>query len=196
MDSEERLWRVGELARATGITVRALRHYDRVGLLVPSSRTAAGYRCYTGADVRRLHVILALRGFGLSLAEVGRTLGDDAGDPREILRRQLDAADERIRRAMAVRTRVNGMLGLLDQLTEPSVSAFVDLIEGMVLMEQRMTPEQFAAMSRRRQELAASLSDEERAEMDKRREEAMAALSPEQIEQMQRERARWRPVEA
>ena len=63
--TEQREWRIGELARATRVTVRALHHYDRLGLLVPSSRTAGGHRCYTGEDVRRLHTILALRGFGL-----------------------------------------------------------------------------------------------------------------------------------
>jgi DNA-binding transcriptional MerR regulator len=195
MDIERgRLWRVGELARATGVTVRALRHYDRLGLLTPSSRTAGGHRCYTGADVRRLHVILALRGFGLSLAEIGHTLDDVAGDPREILRRQRDAADERIRRALILRSRVTALLSTLDRLTEPSVSEFVNLIEGMVLVEQRLTPEQFEEMSRRRQELAASLSAEQRAEMHRHREEMVAALTPEQMAEMQRERARWHPA--
>ncbi|MEU8243453.1 MerR family transcriptional regulator [Actinoplanes missouriensis] len=195
MDIEEPRWRVGELARATHVTVRALRHYHRLGLLVPSSRTAGGHRCYTGADVRRLHLILALRGFGLSLAEIGRTLDDAAGDPRAILRRQLDAADERIRRATSLRARVAAVLGALDRLAEPSVSEFITLIEGMVLVEQRLTPEQFAEMGRRRSEQAAALSAEELAAMSRRRREATAALSEEQLEQMRRERDRWKPAE-
>jgi MerR family transcriptional regulator, thiopeptide resistance regulator len=50
----ERRWKVGELAGATGLTVRALHHYDRVGLLVPSERTGAGDRLHSEADVQRL----------------------------------------------------------------------------------------------------------------------------------------------
>ena len=53
----EREWRVGELARVTGLTVRTLHHYDEVGLLKPKGRTAAGSRvCFkhwTEAATRR-----------------------------------------------------------------------------------------------------------------------------------------------
>jgi MerR family transcriptional regulator, thiopeptide resistance regulator len=48
------MWSVGELARETGVTVRALHHYDEVGLLAPSARTAAGHRRYSDGDLRRL----------------------------------------------------------------------------------------------------------------------------------------------
>lgn len=58
-------WRIGDLARGTGTTVRTLHHYDQLGLLSPSSRTAGGHRCYTSEDVRRLHRVIALRSFGL-----------------------------------------------------------------------------------------------------------------------------------
>src|SRR4051794_36083355 len=95
----ERQWRIGELARATRVTVRTLHHYDRLGLLVPSSRTAGGHRCYTGEDVRRLHMIVALRGFGLSLRDIAATLAGGGEDQREILERQLAETEERIRQA-------------------------------------------------------------------------------------------------
>jgi len=42
---EEKLWKIGELAHATGLTVRTLHHYDEIGLLVPSERTQAGTAC-------------------------------------------------------------------------------------------------------------------------------------------------------
>lgn len=46
--------KIGELARRTGLTVRALHHYDAIGLLTPSARSDAGYRLYNDADVARL----------------------------------------------------------------------------------------------------------------------------------------------
>jgi DNA-binding transcriptional MerR regulator len=184
------MWRIGELARATRVTVRALHHYDRLGLLVPSSRTTGGHRCYTGDDVRRLHVILALRGFGLTLAEIAAALDQPGADPREIVRRQLDQTDERIRQATRLRTRLAGVLGALDRLAEPSTSEFVTLIEEMVTMDQPLSPEKIQEMQQHRQEMTARLSPAELAEMNRRRQEATAALTPAQLTEMQETRAR------
>jgi MerR family transcriptional regulator, thiopeptide resistance regulator len=49
---------VGEVAALAGVTVRTLHHYDRIGLLSPSGRTAAGYRQYSPSDLERLHRVL------------------------------------------------------------------------------------------------------------------------------------------
>lgn len=67
---------VGTIAGLTGVSVRTLHHYDHVGLVVPSVRTAAGYRGYTDADVERLHLVLVYRAAGLPLDEI-RVLLDD-----------------------------------------------------------------------------------------------------------------------
>ena len=69
----DRALAVGELARATGLTVRTLHHYDRLGLL-PPGRDTTGRRRYRPAEVRRLHQIVALRGFGPPLAEIAQLL--------------------------------------------------------------------------------------------------------------------------
>ncbi|MFD0476201.1 MerR family transcriptional regulator [Nonomuraea thailandensis] len=57
----EQLWKIGELAAATGLTVRTLRHFHHIGLLRPAGRSPTGHRLYTGDEVRRLYRILALR---------------------------------------------------------------------------------------------------------------------------------------
>jgi DNA-binding transcriptional MerR regulator len=49
-ETDESMGKIGELARETGLTVRTLRHYDQLGLLSPSARTAGGHRSYTGGD--------------------------------------------------------------------------------------------------------------------------------------------------
>ena len=185
--TEQQEWRIGELARATRVTVRALHHYDRLGLLVPSSRTAGGHRCYTGDDVRRLHTILALRGFGLPLRDIAAALAAGGEDPREILRRQLAETEERIRRAQQVRV---SLLGLLSRMDRPEPSQFVTLIEEMVTMSQPLTPEQIEELNRTRREWASRLSEPELAEMGRKRSEAMAAMTDEQLAEMQRTRAR------
>jgi DNA-binding transcriptional MerR regulator len=87
---------VGDLARLSGVTVRTLHHYDRIGLLTPTRRPASGYRAYSTDDALRLGQILAYRACGLELAEIARVLST-AGDERSAhLRRQLDLMDQRL----------------------------------------------------------------------------------------------------
>jgi MerR family transcriptional regulator, thiopeptide resistance regulator len=66
--------RIGEVAAATGLTVRTLHHYDEIGLLRPSERSDAGYRLYSDADVRRLYRIVAFRRLDFALDEIGALL--------------------------------------------------------------------------------------------------------------------------
>ena len=56
-DSGSMAWKVGELARRTGLSVRTLRYYDEIGLLAPSRRSEGGHRLYTAEDVVRLQRI-------------------------------------------------------------------------------------------------------------------------------------------
>lgn len=63
-------WRVSELAAERGINPRTIRYYERIGLLVASRRTAAGYRVYDRADRDRLRFILKAKAIGLSLSEI------------------------------------------------------------------------------------------------------------------------------
>jgi MerR family transcriptional regulator, thiopeptide resistance regulator len=79
---------VGDVARIAGVTVRLLHHYDDIGLLVPSGRTAAGYRRYGYAELERLQQILAYRVLGLDLDVIAKILGDPSVDPVEHLRRR------------------------------------------------------------------------------------------------------------
>ena len=52
---------VGRVAELSGVTVRTLHHYDEIGLVQPSARTAAGYRAYSAPDVERLRAVRSLR---------------------------------------------------------------------------------------------------------------------------------------
>src|SRR3954462_4391959 len=97
---------VGDLAKLTGVTVRALHHYDEIGLVRPSQRTAAGYRLYTDADVLRLQQVLLFRELGLPLEEIASAI--DATDSREELLRQHRHV------LLAKRARLDAMLAALD----------------------------------------------------------------------------------
>src|SRR6185312_7681517 len=66
--------KIQEFAKRGGVSIRALRHYDSLGLLKPSARSRSGYRLYEASDLRRLHQIVALKAFGLSLTEIAHAL--------------------------------------------------------------------------------------------------------------------------
>ena len=191
--TEERTWRVGELAEQTGLTVRTLHHYDEIGLLVPSLHNNVGHRRYTTADVRRLHHVIALRGFGFALAEIAELLDESTIDPRTLFSRQLDQVNEQIATSTRLKDQLQRVLAAIDTHAEPSAQSMIELIEGMIAMQNPLTPEQFAQLTATRTKFAESLSEEELAAMVERRRQFAAQLSPEQLEEMQRTRAALLP---
>jgi len=102
--SRDGLMSVGQVARSAGLTTKALRHYDRLGLLTPREVSADGYRWYDPAQVAHARTIARLRGLGLPLAVVRAILDDaDDGAVRRLLtehRATWQARDDRIRRAL------------------------------------------------------------------------------------------------
>jgi DNA-binding transcriptional MerR regulator len=67
-------YRIQEFARLAGVTVRALHHYDRLGLLKPLRRARSGYCLYRDSDLARLEQIVVLKFVGLPLADIGRLI--------------------------------------------------------------------------------------------------------------------------
>jgi DNA-binding transcriptional MerR regulator len=76
---------IGDVARMSGVTARTLRHYESIGLLLPSSVGDNGYRWYGHPELLRLQRILILRALGLPLAEIAELL-DEQRDEVEALR--------------------------------------------------------------------------------------------------------------
>ena len=68
--SEPELLRIGEVSARTELSIKTIRHYDDVGLVVPSARSAGGFRLYTGDDVARLIAIRRMKPLGFSLQEM------------------------------------------------------------------------------------------------------------------------------
>jgi MerR family transcriptional regulator, thiopeptide resistance regulator len=95
---EDELYTVGEVSALAHVTVRALHHYDEVGLLVPSDRSAAGYRRYSRADLARLQRILFYRALDFGLDEITRILDERDVDPLDHLRRQHGLLTDRAER--------------------------------------------------------------------------------------------------
>src|ERR1700679_2890831 len=104
-------WTVGELAQATGLSQRVLRHWEELGLVTPA-RTAAGHRRYGPGEITRLYRALALRQAGLRLAQIKTLL--DAGDPQSAattLRARLAELDADLHRRGLLRDRLGAAPG-------------------------------------------------------------------------------------
>lgn len=145
-------WKIGELARRAGVTVRALHHYDSVGLLRPSERTGGGHRLYSEADVERLYRLLALRGLGLPLEDIGPLLEreDALGDT---VRRHLARVEQQLGALEELRQRLIRLLASFDGGGEISTRRFLDAMEAMTMVERYYTPEQLQQLEQRRNEL-------------------------------------------
>ncbi|MDP9847598.1 MerR family transcriptional regulator [Streptosporangium lutulentum] len=155
-DDGERRWSIGEVARASGMTVRALRHYDEIGLLSASERIASGHRRYTESDVRRLYRVRALRTLGLSLEEIASVLADSADDlaaMREVLTAQLHGLESHAVRIQQLTHRLHGLLGQIDSASMPDPDQFMMTLEMISVFETTFTPEQREQLARRRAEL-------------------------------------------
>jgi MerR family transcriptional regulator, repressor of the yfmOP operon len=109
-DDASGLLRIQDVAAETGLTARAIRYYEEMGLLEPAARSDGAYRLYDASDLERLRFIRSLRDdAGFSLAQIGQLLEDDAArernrerfrasqDPGE-RRAILDDARERVQR--------------------------------------------------------------------------------------------------
>lgn len=99
-DEASRGHTVGEVAALTHVTVRALHHYDEIGLVSPSARSDAGYRLYQPADLARLQQVLFYRELGFRLDQIRELMADPNFDRVEALREQrrlLAAESERLR---------------------------------------------------------------------------------------------------
>ncbi len=101
-------WTVGRVAELAHVSVRTLHHYDEIGLVRPSGRTAAGYRAYSADDVERLREVLGYRRLGFGLREVAELVGDPSADAVAHLRRLRGLLLER-------RARTDAMVAAIDR---------------------------------------------------------------------------------
>jgi MerR family transcriptional regulator, thiopeptide resistance regulator len=150
---DEKRWKIGELAAATGLTVRALHHYDEIGLLVPSERTQAGHRLYDEDDIRRLYEIRALRDLGVPLSEIPDALRDGA---RTTLERHLGRVEQDIDRGRRLRALLKG---ILEDSESASGQDYMEAIEAMTMFDKYYTADQLEQLEQRREELGKERHD-------------------------------------
>lgn len=137
---------IGALAGRAGLTVRTLHHYDAIGLLRPSGRSGAGYRLYEQADVMRLHAILALRGFGCSLAAIREALAGDGIPLPDILDRQMEVLDAQVRQGQVLRERLAWLRERTERNEVTGLGEWLAALEMMHMYERYFTSDELAVL--------------------------------------------------
>ena len=115
---------VGEVAQLAGVTVRALHHYDEIGLLHPSMRTEAGYRRYTRGDLLRLQRIRLFRALDFTLDDVRTLLDAPDADLRTALVDQRAALLHRLEETQSLVTIIDRVL---DSVPAPNEERGTDM---------------------------------------------------------------------
>ena len=145
-------WKVGELAKRTGLTVRTLHHYEEIGLLAPSERTRSGHRLYGPADVERLQKIVGLRQLGLPLEGIRAAL-DGGATLASVLAQQVEHMRERIALERRLCERLESVQRWLRSTGEVSVDALIESMELTMKIESHYTAEQLEYLKQRRAQL-------------------------------------------
>lgn len=191
------MYQAKEFAELAGVTVRALHHYDRMAVLVPSARTRAGYRLYTDQDLVRVEQIVVLKFLGIPLKEIKRLLDRPAADlPSELRRQRLALTDRRRQLDRAIEAVAEAESRLMDGSAAGAdlLKHIIEVIEmqdnqnwsekyyspeGRTLVEERKklwNPELQEQVARQWAELGPDLNSAAERNLDPQSEEAAALL--------------------
>jgi len=139
----KKTWKVGELAKQTGLTVRMLHHYDKIELFSPSQSSDKGHRIYTETDIAKLQQIMSLKQLGFALDEIKGMIGNSNLNPIEVIKVQLESVKESIRIQEQLCIRLERISELLNSQQEVTAEQFINLIEVINMNKDKyFTPEQ------------------------------------------------------
>ncbi len=121
-DSDSTLLKVSDVGRRTGLTRKALRLYESLGLVEPADRTEAGYRLYDEDALRRIELINRAKVLGLTLSETKEFLhvaegccGENHPQLAALVERKLDETERRITELASLRETLHGVLDRLER---------------------------------------------------------------------------------
>lgn len=129
-------WKIGELAKETGLTVRTLRYYDQIGLLTPSRRMDNGYRLYNEEDIKRLQQILSLRQIGLTLDQIQSSFEEHRFSMGDVVQLQMDQLREQIDNQQQLLKRLEEIHKSIQAQQDVSVERLLKIIEVMNMIEK------------------------------------------------------------
>jgi len=125
--------KIGELSRASGVSIDTIRYYEQRGLIPEAARTQSGYRQYTSGDVVRLRFIVQAKALGFTLEEIAqltalRAAGRSCADVRAVAEAKAAEIGERIHQLSRMR---DILLNLSEQCEEASDSDPCPLLKSL-----------------------------------------------------------------
>lgn len=139
----KQLWKVGDLAKLTGLTLRTLRFYDQIGLFSPSAHSDSGHRLYNQADLSRLQQILSLKELGLSLEEIKSVVTGGHFSPLQIVSLQIARLKETIQMQQKLLAGLESVSELMLLKQPVTVEDFTKLLEMMKKSQEKVILERW-----------------------------------------------------
>ena len=187
-------WKVGDLAKRTGLSIRTLHYYEEIGLLAPSYRTQSGHRLYDASDIIRLQQIMSLRQLGFSLDEIRGCLNLADFSFERVIELHITRLREQIETERRLCNHLEAIAASLRSSSEVSVEELFQTIEEISMLEKYYTPEQLKELKERGEQIGEERIRQVEAEwqelMDQVRAEMNNGTDP-ASERVQQLAARW-----
>jgi len=150
-------WKIGELAKIAGLTIRTLRFYDQIGLLSPSSHSHSGYRLYTETDISRLQHILSLKEIGLSLEQIKAAMTGDQFSLPDTLSLQIARLKENIRMQQKLLHELENIASRIRRNEPLTVESFTRIMRSMRMSHEKYLDERKSSWNLHLDQLGAYL---------------------------------------
>lgn len=145
-----RNWKVGDLAKVTGLSVRTLHYYEEIELLIPSARTESDHRVYSEKDLARLQQILSLKQLGLPLEDVKSCLAEKKMSALQIIKAHKQRVFDEKGKIEKLYTLLSNLENALEKREVLSVEALIETMEATIMFEKYFTKEQLEQLAERR----------------------------------------------
>jgi len=149
------LFKVGEVSKKIGMSIRALHHYDEIGLLSPLHRSNAGYRLYSLEDLMQLQKIKSLQQLGFSLEDIQSVIKINKPETSllSVLQKHLEKLSHEIKQQQVLVQRLQLLQYTLVQSEQPSVELLYESLKETIMYEKYFTTEQLNKLAERRNQI-------------------------------------------
>ncbi|KIL53560.1 hypothetical protein KP77_05360 [Jeotgalibacillus alimentarius] len=132
------LWKIGEVAELTGLTIRTLRYYDQIKLFSPSEHTESGHRLYTKEDLIRLQPILSMKQMGMPLEDIHHlTSNKPEQTAADVLKTQIQRVKQNIQAQQTLLKELEGALRITQSNQMMTIQELTRLMEAMKLSKEK-----------------------------------------------------------
>lgn len=156
---QSRTWKVGELSKLTGLTIRTLHHYDEIGLLSPTSRTSTGHRLYSEEDIIKLQQIMSLKELSLSLDKIKEYFENPEYNPKELIEMQIERLNQEIKLKEELKDQLQELWEVFNSWRKPNLEQFINSIELIKNQNRYFTQEQIHLMKKQYDKLNEKEAD-------------------------------------